>query len=84
MNDVTSSSVIRPKAASKRALAALLSSSNTFVRDLFKDVTPKVQRTRGVEPELSENEKGGRLETLSDRFSKRIDVEGEEIADVLL
>lgn len=84
MNDVTSSSVIRPKAASKRALAALLSSAMTFVRDSFKDVMPKAQRTRGVEPELSENEEGGRSETLSDRFGKCIDVEGEEIADVLL
>ena len=45
---------------------------------------PKDQRTRGVEPELPKDEERGRLETLSDRFSKCIDVEGEEIIDVLL
>ena len=55
-----------------------------FVRDSFKKMAPKDQRTRGVEPELSKNEEGGRLETLSDRFGNCIDVEGEEIADVLL
>ena len=45
---------------------------------------PKDQRTRGVEPELSKDEEGGRLKTHSDGFGKCIDVEGEEITDVLL
>ncbi len=47
-------------------------------------MTPKDQRTRGVEPELPKDEEGGRSETLSDRFGNCIDVEGEEIANVLL